>query len=101
MLDHLIPKDHGGLDTGDNLVPACGTCNGSKGAQGRPALVTRPGRFSSSLIMRRYLKIVAKECEAAEIIDARVDSDEVRRLPFVAEEVPTSRFPLPSLLRLK
>lgn len=32
-LDHLIPRNVGGLDTGDNLLPACRTCNSSKGSK--------------------------------------------------------------------
>jgi 5-methylcytosine-specific restriction endonuclease McrA len=30
-LDHLVPLAAGGLDRVENLVPACDTCNGSKG----------------------------------------------------------------------
>lgn len=31
--DHLIPVSEGGLTTPDNIVPACGCCNSSKGAR--------------------------------------------------------------------
>lgn len=27
QLDHLVPREHGGLDTDDNLVPCCPLCN--------------------------------------------------------------------------
>jgi 5-methylcytosine-specific restriction endonuclease McrA len=30
-IDHVQPKHAGGVDTDENLVPACETCNGGKG----------------------------------------------------------------------
>ncbi|MCF2712015.1 HNH endonuclease signature motif containing protein [Schaalia hyovaginalis] len=99
VLDHLIPKHLGGLDTGDNLVPACRTCNGSKGAKDVLVWCRDRGVFPPLMILRRYLKIMVKEVEAAGAMDATLDSNEVRRLPFAIEELPTSRFPPPSSLR--
>jgi hypothetical protein len=32
--DHLIPKNRGGTDSGDNLVHACTSCNSSRGDKG-------------------------------------------------------------------
>lgn len=32
-LDHVIPRSRGGSDSVDNLVPACRSCNSSKGAR--------------------------------------------------------------------
>ena len=32
--DHLIPKSRGGLDSGDNMVWSCSTCNQSRGNKG-------------------------------------------------------------------
>ena len=29
--DHIIPRTHGGSDLAENLVPACATCNRSRG----------------------------------------------------------------------
>ena len=31
--DHVIPKAHGGQDLTRNIVPACSSCNSSKGSQ--------------------------------------------------------------------
>ncbi len=33
QLDHVMPRSRGGPDHPDNLVPACGPCNSSKGAR--------------------------------------------------------------------
>jgi CRISPR/Cas system Type II protein with McrA/HNH and RuvC-like nuclease domain len=32
-IDHIIPKTHGGVRSFDNLLLACRTCNGQKGAR--------------------------------------------------------------------
>ena len=29
-LDHVLPRSRGGLTVAENLVPACGRCNGAK-----------------------------------------------------------------------
>ncbi len=34
--DHVIPVSKGGTHTKDNIVPACRSCNSSKGAQSKP-----------------------------------------------------------------
>ena len=31
-LDHVLPRFRGGLTVEENLVPACGRCNGAKGS---------------------------------------------------------------------
>ena len=33
QLDHIVPRASGGLDEESNLVPACPSCNGKKGAK--------------------------------------------------------------------
>lgn len=33
-IDHVIPKTYGGSDRTENLVPACRSCNSSKGNKG-------------------------------------------------------------------
>ena len=33
-VDHLIPRSRGGLETGDNAILACKSCNSSKGDKG-------------------------------------------------------------------
>lgn len=99
-LDHLIPSKLGGLDTGDNLLPACRACNSSKGAKDLLVWYRERAMFPPLLPFRRYLKIMVALAEAAGVMDAAVDSDEVQRLPLAVNYIPTSRFPLPSLLRL-
>ena len=35
-VDHVLPRAQGGMDTADNLVAACMTCNRRKGARTIP-----------------------------------------------------------------
>jgi 5-methylcytosine-specific restriction protein A len=41
-VDHLISRAHGGTDAPENLVPACGPCNYSRGKGEPNALPSRP-----------------------------------------------------------
>lgn len=100
VLDHLISKKLGGLDTGDNLLPACRKCNGSKGAKDVLRWYQDQDAFPHLLILRRYLKIMVKAAEEAGVMDLPVDSDEVCGLGFAVNCVPTLSFPPPALLRL-
>lgn len=98
-LDHLIPRQAGGLDTGDNLLQACRACNSSKGSKDVLLWYRGRGEFPPLLVLRRYLKIMVKDAEEAGVMDEAVDSEDVCGLPFAVDAVPTSRFPLPPLLR--
>ena len=63
VMDHLIPKLRGGPDAPDNLVWACRSCNSSKGAKDMLAWMRWKDRFPPLLVLRRYLKIVARYCD--------------------------------------
>lgn len=41
MLDHIVPKAHGGQDTDDNLQLLCGACNSTKSTDTMADLMTR------------------------------------------------------------
>ncbi len=59
-VDHLIPRVRGGADEADNLVWACRSCNSSKHGRDMLEWATAKGFFPSILLLRRYLKIVAR-----------------------------------------
>lgn len=99
-LDHLVPSKLGGLDTGDNLMPACRACNSSKGAKDLLVWYEERDMFPPLLALRRYLKILMVLADEAGVMDVKVESDEVQKLPLAVSHIPSSRFPLPSLLRL-
>ncbi|MCQ9343393.1 HNH endonuclease [Corynebacterium kozikiae] len=100
VLDHLIPKNLGGSDSGDNLVLACATCNSSKGGKDFLVWCRDQNVFPPLMVLRRYLKILVKHAEEVGAMDLTLDSQAVQMLPFAIDELPTSRFPQPPLLRL-
>jgi hypothetical protein len=100
VLDHLIPRAAGGRDAGDNLLPACKSCNSSKGSKDVLLWYQARGEFPALMVLRRYLKNLVMAAEAANAMDSRIDSDVVRQLPFAVEAIPATRFPLPNSLRI-
>lgn len=98
-VDHLIPQIKGGSDEADNLIWACRSCNSSK--QGREMLVwaCSKGFFPSVLLLRRYLKIVARYCDQNGYMDAALDEDVGEGMPFDVRQLPT-RFPPLAELKL-
>ena len=69
-LDHLIPRFNGGPDAADNIVYACRSCNSSKGSKDMVLWLVSKGRFPAVLVLRRYLKLAARYCEDAGLIDS-------------------------------
>ena len=62
-VDHLIPRLEGGTDNADNLIPACRSCNSSKGAKDMVLWLIAKKGFPALLVLRRYLKLAAHWCE--------------------------------------
>ncbi len=62
-IDHLIPKIKGGPDYADNLVWACKACNSSKSDTDLLEWCKSKCTFPSLLLLRRYIKLIAKYCE--------------------------------------
>lgn len=95
-IDHLIPRVRNGPDHANNLVPACRSCNSSKG--GKDLLVwTRDRRaqgdeifFPSLRILRRYIKLIARYCDRHQYIDIAYPLAEDLDLPFALDQLPTS-----------
>jgi 5-methylcytosine-specific restriction endonuclease McrA len=68
--DHLIPRNRGGLESGDNLVWACRSCNSSKNARDLLEWYAARGDFPSVFLMRRYLKLAIAEATSRGVMDA-------------------------------
>lgn len=64
QMEHVFPKSRGGTDTGDNLLPACRSCNSSKGAKDMVLWIVAQDRFPPIVVMSRYLKLANAWCEA-------------------------------------
>jgi hypothetical protein len=98
-VDHLIPRIKGGPDEADNLIWACRSCNSSK--QGRDMLewMKVKCRFPSVLLLRRYIKIVARYCERQGCMDVHLAETQALALPFDLRLLPTHFPPLNGLQR--
>ena len=98
VVDHLIPRIRGGPDEPDNLIWACRSCNSSKGGKDLLVWAQTKGFFPSILILRRYIKIVARFCEENGHMEAALDEVEDADMPFDVRLLPTK---FPSLAELK
>ncbi len=90
-VDHLIPKMRGGSDASDNLIWACRRCNSSKGGRDMLEWMESKGRFPPVLLLRRYVKIVARYCDEHGCLDHEL-SESGESMPFDVRKLPT-RFP--------
>jgi len=98
-VDHLIPRIKGGRDEADNLIWACRSCNSSKQGQDMLVWAVAKGFFPSVLLLRRYLKIVARYCEENGYMDVSLGEGPDKELPFDVSQLPT-KFPALSELKL-
>lgn len=98
-IDHLIPKVRGGPDNADNLVLACRACNCSKSGDDLMVWMKKRGNFPPLLVLRRYLKLAWKLCEAEGLLDELLTEQRVQDLPVALHCLSTS-FPALTQLRL-
>jgi hypothetical protein len=96
-IDHLVPRTRGAVDEADNLVLACRPCNSSKQGRDMLAWMKTKGMFPSILILRRYLKIVARFCERQGCMDADLSGVPTLGMPFDLLQLPTKFPPLSGL----
>ena len=95
--DHIVPRDRGGADEGDNLIWACRGCNSSKGNKDLLAWYERRTEFPPLLILRRYVKLALEMCTVRGILDRPIV--EAIDLPMEIGRVP-QLFPPPGELKL-
>ena len=96
-MDHLIPKSKGGIDSGDNVVWACKSCNSSKGAKDMLVWMNLKGNCPSLLLLRRYLKLAILHCHENDLLECSINESD--NLPFSLHAIPR-KLPLPSELIL-
>lgn len=87
-IDHLIPRIKGGNDYSDNLVWACRPCNSSKGARDLLEWCQIKNSFPSILLLRRFMKLVARFCEEHELLETTLPVAMQQGLPFAIELLP-------------
>jgi len=86
-IDHIVPVNRGGADTGDNAVWACRTCNSSK--SDRDLFAWWAGRHHGLpplFVVRVYLKQAIAYCIAAQLMEYPWES--VTHGPFSFSDIP-------------
>lgn len=100
QLDHLIPRNKGGKDTGDNLVLACRSCNASKSDTDLIEWLKKQSKFPALHILRNYMKLVIQYCQENNLIDEDLDTALELNLPFAIEFIPLE-YPQPNKLKYR
>ena len=95
-VDHLLPRARGGDDQGENLVPACSSCNSAKGKKDVMAWHRERSLFPSLSVTRRYLKLALKRAAEANAMSLGTEGTAVS-LPFEIMAVPMV-YPSPAVL---
>jgi len=91
--DHLIPRSCGGLESGDNLVWACRSCNSAKNDRDLLEWYAAKNDFPSVFLMRRYLKLALAEAESRRVMDTPLSENP--RVTFSLEYIPI-KYPHPA-----
>jgi hypothetical protein len=94
-LDHMISSHSGGIESADNAVWVCRSCNSSKGA--KDFFIwwgNRNAAFPPLLLVRRYLKLCHKLAEERGLLECSVDK--LTNIPFDPVSIPV-KFPAPNL----
>ncbi|MGI6395093.1 MAG: HNH endonuclease [bacterium] len=94
QLDHIIPKNKGGKDAGENLIWACRSCNASKSDTDLMEWYNKKGEFPPLFILRNYMKLVIQYCCENNIMDLEVIEGHRLGLPFSIGFIPL-KFPKP------
>ena len=96
-VDHLVPRIRGGADESDNLVWACRSCNSSKRGKDMLVWLASKGVFPPILLLRRYIKIVARYCEQQDYMSVPLSEAKKLDMPFDVCLLPTKFPPLTDL----
>jgi len=97
QLDHIIPRNRGGKDNGENLVWACRKCNASKSDTDLMEWYSKNNSFPPLQVLRNYMKLVIHYCNDKDIMDENVDTSCNLNLPFEIAYIPLE-FPQPKEL---
>lgn len=100
QIDHIIPRNKGGKDAGENLVWACRSCNASKSDTDLMEWYSIKQEFPPLQILRNYLKLVILYCIENNLMEMDVDTSPELNLPFNIGFIPLE-YPQPNSLKLR
>ena len=103
-IDHLIPKNRGGPDIGDNAVLACKTCNSSKSDKGLYEWFGVEKRDKLPRIVEgKYLKLLYELHERNETLNKGVDTIQelcdICEVGYLCDETKFTAYCLESVLK--
>ena len=96
-VDHLIPRVAKGTDDSDNLIWACKSCNSSKQGSDMLEWMEKKEMFPPVLLLRRYLKLVARYCDDHGLLSLPLSEALERDLLFNLSLIPHIFPPLTEL----
>ena len=91
--DHLIPRLRGGPEDADNHVPACRSCNSSKGSKDVFAWAASKGFFPLE-IGKRYIRLAWLWSSRMGLLDASIDDLRAAEPPFLINLPWTDELPI-------
>ena len=97
QIDHIIARNKGGKDAGENLVWACRKCNASKNDNDLMEWYHKKNEFPPMQVLRNYMKLVIQYCVENDLMEKDIDTSCEINLPFSIEHIPLN-FPQPNLL---
>lgn len=74
--DHLIPQSEGGPDIISNQVPACQSCNSSKGARDVMSWYQERDTSIPRIVWGKYLKLMYETYEEKDMLNEQLPEDE-------------------------
>ena len=77
--DHLVPLSKGGSDTISNQVPACRSCNSSKGSRDVIEWFGERDKAVPRIVWGKYLKLLYEERGEDDTLDDALPDDEVEK----------------------
>ncbi len=95
QIDHIIPKNKGGKDSGENLVWACRSCNASKNDTDLLEWYSFRNEFPPTSILLNYMKLVIFYCKENSLMDLKIEDALKLNLPFSLHHIPLE-FPKPN-----
>lgn len=96
-VDHLLSRNKGGKDSGDNLILACRTCNSSKGKRDLLDWYFSKDSFPPLAVLRRYLKNLHRFCRENDLLELMLSNQVILNSAYSIIQLPT-KYPQPSEL---
>ncbi len=89
-IDHIFAISKGGLDTADNMVWACKSCNSSKHNIDLLEWHYKNRTFPTLVLFRNYIKLAVQYAQEKDLLSIPMSKIDVTLLPFNPSFLPTT-----------